>query len=145
MNFIEHVQQSWGWTGMAPVEIIGENDFGNLMIRDVDGAYWRLCPEDLYCEVVAENRTKLDALIQDPEFQQDWQMAALVQEAQARLGALDAERKYCLKIPGILGGEYGGDNLASISLLELIAASGHIAQQVADLPEGSRVSFRITD
>lgn len=36
-------------------------------------------------------------------------------------------QKYCLKIPGVIGGEHGGDNLGRISLDELIRASGHIA------------------
>jgi hypothetical protein len=54
-------------------------------------------------------------------------------------------RKYCLKVPGVLGGEYGGDNLTTISLDELIRASGHIAQQIADLPNGASIKLSVTD
>jgi len=145
MELVEHIERAWGWTGIKPVKVVQENEFGNLMIRDQQGRYWRLCPEDLYCQVVAQDGAALDSLIQDHEFQQDWNMHSLVAEAQAKVGPLGPGRKYCLKVPGLLGGEYGGDNLASISLVELVNASGSIALQIKDLPDGSQVRFRFTE
>jgi hypothetical protein len=144
MELIEHIEQAWSWTGIKPVKVVGENDFGNLIVRDQQGQYWRICPEDLYCRPIAENRAALDALIKEEEFQEDRAMVALVEEARAKVGALGAGRKYCLKTPGLLGGEYGGGNLASISLVELIAVSGDIAFQIKDLPDGAQVRFQIT-
>lgn len=145
MDLVEHIERAWGWTGIEPAAVIGENDFGNLMVRDQQGQYWRIRPEDLYCRVVAEDRAALDALIEDDAFQEDWAMAALVEEAKVKVGPLSPGRKYCLKIPGLLGGEYGGTNLASISLMELIAASGDIAFQIKDLPDGAQVRFKFTE
>lgn len=145
MELIAIVEDAWGWTGLKPAEIVGDNDFGNLMIKDQIGCYWRLCPEDLYCKVVASSRAELDQLSQDQEFLEDWYMAALVEQAQERLGPLRPGFKYCLKIPGPLGGEYGGDNLATISLGGLVSASGHIAQQTEALPDGAQIKLSIVD
>ena len=145
MELIQHIERAWSWTGIRPEEVVGENAFGNLMVRDEQGQYWRICPEDLYCKPIAEDRATLDALIRDEAFQEDWAMVALVEEAQARLGPLGPGRKYCLKIPGPLGGEYGGSNLASIPLVELIAVSGDMAFQIKDLPDGAQVRFQITE
>ncbi|WP_295578962.1 T6SS immunity protein Tdi1 domain-containing protein [uncultured Lamprocystis sp.] len=113
MEIVELIARAWGWTGIQPVKVVAENDFGNLMVRDPHGQYWRICPEDLYCKIIAADRSALDTLIEDEEFQQDWSMPALVEEAQAKVGPLEEGRKYCLKIPGLLGGEYGGDNLGN--------------------------------
>lgn len=121
-----------------------DNDFGNLILKDVRGQYWRLCPEDLYCEVVANCREELDRLSKDQEFLSDWCMRGLVDQAFRLLGALAPGRKYCLKIPGVLGGEYGGDNLGTISLDELITASGYIAQRIADVPDGASIKLSVT-
>jgi len=33
MSIVEEIKQSWGWVGIEPEEVVGENDFGNLMIR----------------------------------------------------------------------------------------------------------------
>jgi hypothetical protein len=144
MRLLDDVRNAWGWTGIEPVELMHDNDFGNLILKDVRGQYWRLCPEDLYCEVVACNRHELERLSQDQEFLRDWAMRDLVDQAFQRLGALAPGRKYCLKIPGVLGGEYGGDNLGTKSLDELIRASGHIAQQIADLPDGTSIRLSVT-
>ncbi|WP_133156401.1 T6SS immunity protein Tdi1 domain-containing protein [Hydrogenophaga pseudoflava] len=143
MELIAIVKEAWGWTGLEPSQIVGDNDFGNLMVKDQNERYWRICPEDLYCKIVARSREELDRLSQDQEFLRDWHMSDLVQQARQSLGPLRPGFKYCLKIPGVLGGEYGGDNLATISLSGLISASGDIAQQIEDLPDGAQVKLSI--
>jgi len=144
MSLLKELRESWGWVGMEPLEVV-ENDFGNLIIKDKDSKYWRLCPEDLTCEVVAQNRKELDALSHDQEFLHDWYMKNLVTQAKELLGPLIEGRKYCLKIPGVLGGEYGGSNLATVPLVELVRYSGDVAKQIKDLPNGAQVQFKITD
>jgi hypothetical protein len=145
MQLLDEVRSAWGWVGIEPVELIDDNDFGNLILKDVRGQYWRLCPEDLYCEIVACSREELERLSKDQEFLSDCYMRGLVDQAFQRLGALVPGRKYCLKIPGVLGGEYGGDNLGMMSFDSLIRASGHIAQQIADLPDGASIKLSVTD
>jgi hypothetical protein len=144
-DMFDILDAAWGWTGLQATEVVGDNPFGNLMIRASDGRFWRLCPEDLYCQVIADDRAALDELAHDQTFLQDWYMEAMVEKAQHQLGPLDEGRKYCLKIPGVLGGEYGGDNLATIDLCELIRASGDIARQIAELPDGAQVRLTVTD
>jgi hypothetical protein len=143
MQLLDEVRSAWGWVGIKPVELIDDNDFGNLILKDVHGQYWRLCPEDLYCEVVASSREELERLAKNQEFLNDWYMRALVDQAFQRLGALAPGRKYCLKIPGVLGGEYGGDNLGTISFEELIRVSGDVAQQISDLPDGTCIELSV--
>lgn len=72
-------------------------------------------------------------------------MGALVSLAKDKLGPLSEGRKYCLKIPGVLGGSYGGDNLATLPLVELIGFSGYVARQIKDTPDGTPFKFKITD
>jgi len=71
MSLVKEVNASWGWVGIRAQEVIGENDFGNLIIKDTDLRYWRLCPEDLYCKVIAESREELDALSHNQDFLHD--------------------------------------------------------------------------
>ncbi|QQS42319.1 MAG: DUF1851 domain-containing protein [Acidobacteriota bacterium] len=145
MNLIDAIRESWGWTGVEPEEVVKENAFGNLLIRDVDGRFWRLCPEDLYCEVIAQDQDELDGLFADPEFLEDWRMEELVRQAEEVLGPLGEDQKYCLVIPGVLGGEYSVSNIARLPLGELIAVSGDLAKQIADVPDGGQVRLEIVD
>lgn len=143
MELIAEIERAWSWTGISPTQVVGDNEFGNLIVKDCENRYWRLCPEDLYCIVIANNRAELDLLSQDQEFLHDWHMAALVAEAKSQFGPLRPGYKYCLKIPGIIGGEYGGSNLATIPLIELVAVSGHVANEIRGLPDGAQVNLKI--
>ncbi len=145
MKLISEIREAWGWVGIEPVEIVGENDFGNLIIRDNAEKYWRLCPEDVYCEVIAKNRKELDALSIDREFLVDWNMSALVDAAKANVGPLADGRKYYLVIPSVLGGDYDISNIKSVPLTELIRFSGDLAKQICDLPEGAQIELKIVD
>jgi hypothetical protein len=142
---IEEIKEAWGWVGLDPAEIVGENDFGNLIIKDASGKYWRLCPEEVYCKVVAESRDDLDALSHSQEFLADWYMSSLIEVAKEKLGHLPKERKYCLKIPGILGGEYNAGNIGVISQRELISFSGYLGKEIKDLPDGAKIKFSFVE
>lgn len=144
MQLINEIRTAWGWAGIEPLEVVAENEFGNLIVKDMDGSYWRICPEDCSCRVVASTRQELDALLKDQVFLRDWHMSTLVDRAFAVLGVLAEGRKYCLKIPSVMGGEYSEVNFGTIGLNELIGASGHIARQVKDLPDGAKIRLVIT-
>ncbi|WP_417442054.1 DUF1851 domain-containing protein [Idiomarina sp.] len=143
MSIIQEIRESWGWVGINPVEIVGENDFGNLMIEDVEGKYWRLCPEDAYCEVLANTRDELVRLSSEQEFLEDWCMETLVEQARASLGELSEGTKYSLVIPGVLGGEYAISNIKIAPLVELVRFSGDVAKQIDDLPDGAEIQLRV--
>jgi len=145
MSIIQEIKESWGWVGIDPIEVVGENDFGNLMIEDSLGQYWRLCPEDVYCEVVAKNREELDRLSADQEFLEDWYMQALVEQASQHLGPLSEGVKYCLVTPGVLGGEYAISNIKTAPLIELVRFSGDLANQIKDLPDGAQIQLKVVD
>jgi len=145
MSLIQEIENAWGWIGIEPINIVGENDFGNLMIEDSQGRYWRLCPEDTYCEVVANSREELDVLSKDQEFLHDWYMQALVDQAIDKLGKLEEGYKYYLVIPAVLGGKYDVSNIEKAPLVELIRLSGDIALKIKDMPDGTKVELQVVD
>jgi hypothetical protein len=76
-----------------------------------------------------------------PKFIEDWNTAPLAQRARALLGPLADGRCYCLKISSTLGGTYDDGNLAIIDIEELLSASGDIAHQIVDVPDGGQVQI----
>ena len=129
MISVDDINDAWGWCGMNAVAVLGENPFGNLLLRDDEGRYWRVRPQDLACEPVATNQAELTALSYNQAFLNDWYMPELVNLAETTLGPLVDDRRYCLKIPRSLGGEYQRDNLAMVPLPQLIRFAGEGAQQ----------------
>jgi hypothetical protein len=131
---VDAINEAWDWTGLHAVEVLGANAFGKLIVRDEDGSYWQLAPQDLVCERVAPDRAALDALSYNQAFLDSWYMPELVRLAESVLGPLAEGRSYCLRIPSALGGHYGRDNLAMAPLSELIRLSGESAWQLEELP-----------
>ena len=142
MNILNEVKAAWGWVGIDPVEVVTENDFGNLILKDSNEKFWRMCPEDVYCDVIANTKTDYNELIQNEEFLDDWFMSAMVEEAKITLGELDSGKKYYMVIPGILDGEYGGKNIKVTSLIDLIRYSGDLGKQIKDLPDGAKIELK---
>lgn len=145
MSIISEIRESWSWVGIEPSEIVRENHFGNLLIKDFQNRIWRLCPEDVYCEIVAESDEELNELLHSPEFKSDWDMKALVGQATQKLGALKDGYKYYLVVPGVLGGEYAASNIKAAPLAEIVRLSGHIGKQIRDLPDGAEIQLKVVD
>jgi len=145
MNIIEEVKEAWGWVGINPTEIVTENEFGNLILKDAEDKFWRLCPEEVYCEVIAESIDAYNALIKDSEFLDDWNVPAMVDAAIKKLGKLKKGYKYYLAIPGILNGEYSVNNIKTAPFVKIINWSGDLGNQVKDLEDGSEVELKAID
>ncbi|ABW29133.1 T6SS immunity protein Tdi1 domain-containing protein [Acaryochloris marina] len=145
MDLLVTVQKSWSWCGIQAAKIVAQNDFGNLIVLDDVGTYWRICPEDLYCEIIATNAEEMDELSNDEEFRTDWEMSTLIEIGQELYGKLPPEHCYCLKVPSIWGGAYSRDNIDTMTRAEVIAYSGDLAEQIKDLPDGANIKLTVTD
>ncbi len=145
MNIIETIKAAWGWAGIKPVEVVAENEFGNLIIKDEQDRFWRLCPEDVYCKVIADSIYEYNKLIQDDDFLNDWNMTVMVNEATEILGPLEEGYKYYLVIPGVLDGEYGGENLKTAPVVKIIEFSGDLGRQIKNMPDGAEIQIKAID
>ena len=140
---LEIIRDAWGWIGLEPAEVVTQNSFGNLIVRDADECYWRICPEELSCEIVARNEAEFAVLASGEEFQTDWEMSRLVEVAGKKLGPLPLGYCYCLNVPAVIGGPYEAANMETITVTELISCSGDMAEQMKDVPDGARVTLKI--
>ncbi|MDB5959973.1 MAG: hypothetical protein JWP59_1267 [Massilia sp.] len=130
MATLEDINEFWGWTGLIAVEVLAENDFGNLIMRDEDDSYWWLCPQELSCRQVARHRAGFEALSYNQHFLKCWYATELRNVALKALGPLGAGRKYCMTVPSAQGGDWRADNLATAPLSVLIRFTGEVAEAI---------------
>lgn len=140
---LTEINKAWNWSGVMAKEIIQINDFGNIIFQSTENEIWRICPEELFCEKIANTQTEYQKLLNDSEFIEDWEMINLVIIAKETVGELMDGEKYCLKLPGVLGGKYEGENISKINQLEQISFSGNLAKQIMDLPDGTEIKIEI--
>ena len=141
---IDIIIDAWGWTDLSPVRVLQISAFGNLMVLDKAGHYWRICPEELAGTVVASSEVEYEVLLANPDFQEDWALRSLMEQCSDQHGPLPAEHAYLFVTPPPLGGSYGADNVRVAPLAEVIGVSGSIARQIKDLPDGSKVKLTTT-
>jgi hypothetical protein len=91
MRILDEIGDAWAWKGVRPRALVMENAFGNVIFTDEDGQYWRICPEELSCEVVATNGEEFAKLQSTDEFVEDWAMQALVERVRSTLALPTAD------------------------------------------------------
>ncbi len=138
---IAAIAEGWSWKLGKPVAVVATNRFGNAIVENEDGHYFRIIPEEWQCELVARSPTELEEERKKEEFVRDWEMRAIAVRAEASQGPLAEGQVYCLVIPGLLGGKYAEDNIRKISLRELLSYSGDMAHQMEGLPDGAQVKI----
>jgi hypothetical protein len=67
------INKAWDWIGVKAKEILQINDFGNIMFKSTKNEFWRICPEELYCEKIADSQSDYEKLLSDSEFIEDWE------------------------------------------------------------------------
>jgi len=139
------IKLAWGWIGIRPQKLYWLNKFGNIIVKDEGGCYWLLRPEELLCEIVARTEQEMTNLWKDDDFILDWEMTSMIEIAENSFGENESGRCFYFVIPPVLGGKYELENMQTIPLLELIGSTGSIAEQIKDVPDGSRIKLVITD
>lgn len=142
-TIIDVINKNWSWSKVEAKRLVQINDFGNIIFEDSKNEYYRICPEELKIELIANSNESFATLLNEPVFMADWEMNTLVSESTSKLGPLDENEVFCLKLPGVLGGEYSLDNVGKIAIQELISLSGQIAFQTKDLPDGTEFKISV--
>jgi len=140
---IAEINNSWNWKGFTAIEVIRTNEFGNIIFKTDKNEYWRLCPEEISCEKVANNESEFIKISSASEFIEDWEMTNLVKIAKGQLGELEYDQKYCLKLAAVIGGQYEKSNLGKISFSKLISLSGDLGFQIKDLKDGQKIKMEV--
>lgn len=66
-------------------------------------------------------------------------------EWQAAHGALRLGQRLAPKVPFVLGGAYHLDNLYAAEQVDLMRLRGHIAKQIAAMPDGAKIKIKIDE
>ncbi len=140
---LTEINNSWNWKGFIATEIIRTNEFGNVIFKTDKNEFWRLCPEEISCEKIADNKSEFNKISTESEFVEDWEMTNLVTVAKSELGVLENGQKYCLKLTAVIGGKYEKSNLGKINFSELISLSGNLGYQIKDLKDGQKISLKV--
>ncbi len=81
-------------------------------------------------------------ILQDYDFHTGFSLAHTWQKDHA---PLPAGNRLLPKMPFVVGGEYKGDNLYSSKDVQGMRFSAKLANQIRDIPDGTNITFKITE
>ncbi len=104
---------------------------------------WSFDPETGEKERLANNlRAWAESVLVDYEELTGYPLAAEWQRLQ---GSLEHGKRLIPKVPFVLGGEYAVENLYALEAVRGMQLRGELARQIRHLPDGTRVSYEITE
>lgn len=138
------VNDSWVELESTPCLIVAVSNFGNLLYRDTEGIIYRLIPEELSIELVAENEIDLSNTFTKEEFLEDWDMPDLYESVMKSSAPLKDNEVLYFKVPCVFGGRYVMENVGRISIYELLSVSGYYESQLKNLKDGQKVKLLVS-
>lgn len=137
------VLRSWHWLLPREFTLWMVNRFAECIIVVADGSVHSLHVGEGELERLADSRDDFAERIDWENNANDWLMMPLVDELVAAGMTLGPGQCYGFKLPPIVGGSYGRENIAVKSIEDYLGGFGSIHKQLKDLPDGTEVVFKI--
>jgi hypothetical protein len=132
------------WAGIIPESFTMwlVNRFGDVFLVTDDGAVHMLDVGGGSFTRLADSRSKFAELLDAGDNANTWLMIPLVDDCAKAQPPLTATQCYGFKVPPMLGGEYGIENVVPTDLAVHYSFLAQIHKQTRDLPGGTRISIR---
>lgn len=128
----------WRWLiGDNPIDVEAISANGNLFLRGQSGRVYLLDVECGVCECIAGSGDEFREKLGDRHNRTSWLQTYLVRELRRQGRTLGPGQCYGKKIPTVLGGEAGLDNLEAVDLVTHVSVLAQIHRQVKGLGPGS--------
>lgn len=131
--------ESWSWIGVENKVPVLASLFGDVFLQDRQG-YWFLDSVEGTLTMVATTSAELHAQLDTTSEGQDRFLLGGLAMSAERLGILlQPNEVYDFKIPPVLGGKIGIDNIVKMDFVVSLNIAGQLHNQVRDLPPGTKI------
>jgi hypothetical protein len=141
----ERLLGEWRWLCPQPMALVARSAFGDLFLRDEAGTIFKLDIAIGQLKQIAKSEAEFRNLARTKEKREEW--FAERDESAAAAGGLKPGPEQCIafKTP-ILFAEGDAPNNAYVgSLYEQVTFLGDLHRQISELPEGTKVQFRLQE
>jgi len=130
--------ESWSWIDIENKVPVLASLFGDVFLQDMRG-YWFLDSVEGTLTTVATTRDELQTTLDTEEGQDSFLMGGLAMSAE-RLGILlQPNEVYDFKIPPVLGGKTGVENIVKMDFVVSLNIAGQLHDQIRHLPPGTKI------
>jgi hypothetical protein len=130
---------SWKWLPLKGLEAVAVSAFGEVFLRDPAGVIHQIDTIEGRLSRVADSLPALTAMLQEPEARDRLLLGGLVMAARQRGLQLAAGECYDFRLPPVLGGQMGVDDMTKLSFVVKLDLAGQLHEQIKDLPPGTPI------
>lgn len=141
---LQSLLKPWSWLVSGTWTLWFMNRFGDLFMYQ-DGPVYRLSLDDGSFSALANSKKDFGVQLDQGNNANDWLLIPLVDDLVVAGKVLDEGECYGFVQLPILGGDYTVENVAVRKIKFQYAALGQIFEKLENLPDGTRVSFEITE
>jgi hypothetical protein len=143
---IERLMKEWRWLCGAPVTLVARNVLGDLFLRDELGSVSKLDVSLGRLVKVAESVEEFVTLAGTQEKRREWFAEVTEKEFRARGLVPGEEECIAFKTPVIFRESAETPNNVYLgNLYEYVSFLGDIHNQIANLPDGTKIRLRIKE
>ena len=140
---LEDICSSWQWCLADQKSIVFISCVGDIFLIGNDDAINWLDTSIGQITKIADNLEVFEQLLNDYTNVDNWFLATLVEQLISNGKTLNENEVYSFKKMPALGGEYSVDNLEVTDISVHFGLTGDIAKQIKDLPDGTKVNFKV--
>ena len=115
---------------------------GDIFLLGNDGAVYWLQTDAGDLTKVADSLEQYEQFLSDEEKVDNWFLPLLVEKLLAAGKTLKENEVYSYKKLPVIGGEYSVENIEPTDMSVHFAFSGQICEQIANLPDGTKVNIK---
>jgi hypothetical protein len=133
------------WSPLMPAvaRVLRTNLFGDVFVVDEGGSVHMLERAACSAERIASSEEDFWKQVHDDE--QGWQLRPLADKCRRAAKILADGQCYAFTTLPVLGGDYTVENVWVAHWDEWFSFTADLFQQIKDLPDGSRVTFKVVD
>ena len=139
------VLHTWRWRVGSGASVVLLSRSGDAFFTDQSRAIFWLDTGVGKIESVAKSKSEFFDLLSDPTRRAELLLAPVVDRFVSENGPFPTGRCLGYKTLPIFGASYDGPNRVTFPVTEHFSVTGHIHEQIADLPEGGKVELRVVD
>ena len=138
---IEQLAEAWAWRLRVPFRPVLFSTLGDMFFARDDGAVWWLNTGTAELTRVADSVDDFHEKL-GGEIASEWLMPALVEQLHAAGKVPEPGECYTyVTLPVFAEGKYEVDNLNPVPAGEHFAVTGHILHEIAELPDGAKITL----
>jgi hypothetical protein len=130
--------ESWSWIGVENKVPVLTSLFGDVFLQDAQG-YWFLDSLEGTLTMVATTRDEMQTKLDTAEGQDNFLLGGLAMSAERLDILLKPDEVYDFKIPPVLGGKIGIDNIVTMDFVVSLNIAGQLHDQIRNLPPGTKI------